>query len=85
MTAHTEIRADRDLPDVFNAFIAAQTAIVETGLEPALRHLVVLRASQINGCAFCVKMHARGPRGRGNERASRPAGGLASHVRLHRA
>lgn len=26
-------------------------------LERKLHHLVVLRASQINGCAFCVKMH----------------------------
>lgn len=73
MTAHTEIRADRDLPDVFNAFIAAQTAIVETGIEPTLRHLVVLRASQINGCAFCVKMHTREARedGETSERLDR--------------
>lgn len=27
------------------------------GLEKSLRHLVKLRASQINGCAFCVDMH----------------------------
>jgi AhpD family alkylhydroperoxidase len=26
-------------------------------LEPRLRHLVVLRASQVNGCAFCIDMH----------------------------
>jgi AhpD family alkylhydroperoxidase len=29
----------------------------QTTLEPALIHLVFLRASQINGCAFCVAMH----------------------------
>ncbi|RYD41068.1 MAG: carboxymuconolactone decarboxylase family protein [Verrucomicrobiaceae bacterium] len=28
-----------------------------SGLEKSLRHLVKLRASQINGCAFCVDMH----------------------------
>jgi AhpD family alkylhydroperoxidase len=30
----------------------------QTGLEPALMELVRLRASQINGCAFCLDMHA---------------------------
>jgi len=29
----------------------------QTSLEPRLVHLVFLRASQINGCAFCVAMH----------------------------
>lgn len=28
-----------------------------SGLEKGLRHLVKLRASQINGCAFCIDMH----------------------------
>jgi AhpD family alkylhydroperoxidase len=28
------------------------------GLEPGLRELVKLRASQINGCAYCVDMHS---------------------------
>jgi AhpD family alkylhydroperoxidase len=35
------------------------------GLEPALLDLVRLRASQINGCAFCLDMHARDLRKRG--------------------
>jgi AhpD family alkylhydroperoxidase len=30
-----------------------------TTLEPALLHLVFLRASQVNGCAFCIAMHWR--------------------------
>jgi AhpD family alkylhydroperoxidase len=29
------------------------------GLDPLLRHLIKLRVSQINGCAFCVNMHIR--------------------------
>jgi AhpD family alkylhydroperoxidase len=41
-----------------------------SGLEPALLELVRLRASQINGCAYCVDMHSRDARGRG-ERQSR--------------
>lgn len=29
----------------------------ETAIEPQLKHLVKLRASQINGCAYCMAMH----------------------------
>jgi AhpD family alkylhydroperoxidase len=28
-------------------------------LDPGLRHLVKLRASQLNGCAFCIELHSR--------------------------
>ncbi|MPS27027.1 MAG: carboxymuconolactone decarboxylase family protein [Alcaligenaceae bacterium] len=61
------------LPSVYQAFAAAQTQIREQGLDPLLHHLVVLRASQINQCAFCVKMHIREARedGETNERLDR--------------
>ncbi len=36
-----------------------------TGLEPALLELVKMRASQINGCAFCIDMHAKDARAMG--------------------
>ena len=36
-----------------------------SGLEPALINLVKTRASQINGCAYCIHMHTREARGRG--------------------
>ncbi len=36
-----------------------------SGLEPDLLELVRLRASQINGCAFCIDMHAKDARGHG--------------------
>ncbi|HEY8374676.1 MAG TPA: carboxymuconolactone decarboxylase family protein [Pseudonocardiaceae bacterium] len=32
---------------------------VRAGIEPRLHHLVDLRASMINGCAYCVDMHSR--------------------------
>lgn len=34
-----------------------ETYLQNCGLEKSLRHLVKLRASQINGCAFCIDMH----------------------------
>jgi AhpD family alkylhydroperoxidase len=36
-----------------------------SGLEPELLELVRLRASQINGCAYCVDMHTKDARARG--------------------
>jgi len=38
---------------------ALEKAASSTGLESALHEIVKLRVSQINGCAFCVDMHAR--------------------------
>jgi AhpD family alkylhydroperoxidase len=34
-------------------------------LDPALRELVKIRASQINGCAYCIELHTRDARGAG--------------------
>lgn len=38
---------------------AADEAAVAAGLEPLLVELVKTRASQLNGCAFCLRMHTR--------------------------
>ena len=37
--------------------VAVEAAIEKSGLEHGLIELVRLRASQINGCAFCINMH----------------------------
>jgi len=44
---------------VLNAMMALQGAVNKSSLEPALMELVKMRASQINGCAFCIDMHSR--------------------------
>jgi AhpD family alkylhydroperoxidase len=46
-------------PSVYQAMLALEEAARSTGLESSLYELVKLRVSQINGCAFCVDMHAR--------------------------
>lgn len=46
-------------PKLVKAVVALNTAVVESGLEASLLHLVKVRASQINGCSFCVDMHSR--------------------------
>jgi AhpD family alkylhydroperoxidase len=44
-------------PEAIKAMMALEVATSKLGLELPLLELVRLRASQINGCAFCVDMH----------------------------
>lgn len=44
---------------------AAVTAAKDAGLEPELLELVRIRASQINGCVFCLDMHTKDARAKG--------------------
>ncbi|MBX3390060.1 MAG: carboxymuconolactone decarboxylase family protein [Phycisphaeraceae bacterium] len=44
-------------PEIYKAMLAVEAALHASGFEAALLHLVKLRASQINGCAFCIDMH----------------------------
>ena len=46
-------------PKVLQAMVALEKAVTSSGLEQGLIELVKTRASQINGCAFCIDMHAR--------------------------
>jgi AhpD family alkylhydroperoxidase len=55
----------RSAPDVYAAMAQLQAAVNESGLEPALLELIKLRASQINGCAYCIDMHFKDARAAG--------------------
>nr|WP_314623640.1 carboxymuconolactone decarboxylase family protein [uncultured Noviherbaspirillum sp.] len=46
-------------PKAYQALAGVGAALAGSTLGPALIELVVARVSQINGCAFCVDMHAR--------------------------
>src|SRR5437870_844709 len=52
-------------PDAMKALIELEGAISKLGLEPQLLDLVKLRASQINGCAYCVDLHSSDLRKKG--------------------
>ena len=52
-------------PDAAKAMLALEAAVKSLGLEPSLIELVKLRASQINGCGYCVDMHSRDARKHG--------------------
>jgi AhpD family alkylhydroperoxidase len=52
-------------PATMKAVIALEGHVQKSGLDPKLVELVKLRASQINGCAYCVDMHGRAARAKG--------------------
>jgi AhpD family alkylhydroperoxidase len=52
-------------PEGMRALIALEAALGKLGLEPQLLDLVKLRASQINGCAYCVDLHSADARKKG--------------------
>ena len=49
-------------PDAYKAMLGLEQALEKSGLELSLLELVRLRASQLNGCAYCVNMHANDAR-----------------------
>ena len=62
---NTRIDARKAAPEVYRAMLALESAVKATGLESNLLDLVKLRASQINGCAFCIDMHSKDLRAEG--------------------
>jgi AhpD family alkylhydroperoxidase len=57
MTPRLDYRAAA--PKLFQAMLGLESAVSTAGLEHCLMELVKIRASQINGCAFCIDMHTR--------------------------
>ena len=52
-------------PGAYQALRGVETYLRNCGLEYSLLGLVKMRASQINGCAYCLDMHSRDARRRG--------------------
>ncbi len=52
-------------PDVVQGMLALSKVVEKSGLAPELIDLVDYRVSQINGCAFCLDMHSKDLRARG--------------------
>ncbi|WBO23228.1 carboxymuconolactone decarboxylase family protein [Sphingomonas abietis] len=45
-------------PESIQAMYALEASFASSAIEPHIKELVKLRASQINGCAYCIHMHA---------------------------
>ena len=54
-------------PNAIKAILGLEKRISESGLEKSLTELVRLRASQINGCAYCVDLHSADARKGGED------------------
>jgi AhpD family alkylhydroperoxidase len=52
-------------PASYRAMLGLERQIHESGIEPKLVHLLKMRASQINGCAYCLDMHSKDARAAG--------------------
>ena len=46
-----------DAPEAYRAMAGLEAYLRGSGLEPGLLHMVKLRASQMNGCGYCIDMH----------------------------
>ena len=44
-------------PGAYHAMLGLETYLHQSGIEIPLLHLIKLRASQLNGCAYCIDMH----------------------------
>lgn len=69
-TLHPMSKTDRiSMPGVapraFEAMLHLESAVAGLGLERRLYELIKIRASQINGCAFCIDMHTKDARADG--------------------
>jgi AhpD family alkylhydroperoxidase len=53
------------VPDAYRAISSVEAYVRGCGLEKPLIELIKLRASQINGCAFCIDMHTKDARRNG--------------------
>ncbi|WP_022930200.1 carboxymuconolactone decarboxylase family protein [Patulibacter americanus] len=63
MSAPARVNVGKQHPEGYEALVAlssvAADAASEAGLEPLLVELVKIRTSQLNGCAFCLRLHTR--------------------------
>ena len=53
------VRYEQVVPDILESMAGVHQVMDRHGLDRTIHHLVQLRASQINRCGFCVKMHTR--------------------------
>ena len=65
INAHTNVYAA--WPEGYKAWYQLSKAVYSSGLDGSLLNLVMLRASQLNGCAYCLDLHAREAREAGED------------------
>ena len=63
MTARFDLM--RGYPGIMQALLGLERQVHKVGFDRTLVHLVQMRASQINGCAYCLDMHSKDARANG--------------------
>jgi AhpD family alkylhydroperoxidase len=52
-------------PEAYKAMAQMEGVVRRSGIDPKLLELIKIRASQLNGCAFCIDMHTKDARSKG--------------------
>lgn len=55
----TRVNHFQTVPDLIKSLSATSFALEKTSIDPLIKCLIDIRASQINGCAFCLDMHTK--------------------------
>ena len=55
----TRVNHHKVTPVLANALSALSMEVAKTSIDPALKHLIDIRVSQLNGCTFCLDMHSK--------------------------
>jgi AhpD family alkylhydroperoxidase len=53
------VNIQQTLPEAYKTLYNLAGALSKSSLSPIQRHLITVRASQINSCAFCINMHTQ--------------------------
>lgn len=53
------VNIEQSLPHAWKAMYALSVSLGKTSLTPIQQHLIKIRVSQINSCAFCINMHTK--------------------------
>ncbi len=69
MSGKNRLNIYQSQPKAIEALAQVEALLGACGLDAKLKHLVKLRASQINGCAYCVNMHSKEARDDGETNA----------------
>jgi len=73
MSATEAVKYEQEIPDILKSMSEVHQVMNKFDFDRAIHHLVQLRASQINRCGYCVKLHTKEARqdGETNERLDR--------------
>ncbi|WP_306568794.1 carboxymuconolactone decarboxylase family protein [Flavobacterium lindanitolerans] len=58
----TRVNILKTAPEAYKAMMGLEKFLASTSLNPIHKELIKIRASQINGCAYCINMHTRDAR-----------------------